>query len=101
MKKENDMIRISRDGVKVKVTLRTSANVEACCLAFDLSFGNDLVADLVEQDLRNRLFEMMASVRKQAYEEGWHDKASKKRPKRTWFVGVASLTRGCSIGNDP
>lgn len=63
--------------------------------AFTWKAPDTLTAAIVASHLRKDLYSLVESIRKQAYNMGWADKASHKRRKKRDFWRDLELTRTC------
>ena len=83
------LIEIETEGRILKVHILTGATVEKRVMVFGREYENELVADILAQHLRARIFELMKGVRQDVYNQGWHDKSC-HRHKADWFPGTMS-----------
>lgn len=73
----DNKVRITFHGVKAGLD-RYDIDVDQVC-------HSELEASFLADALLSQLTERANSIREKAYNAGWHDKASKKRPKRKFF----------------
>ena len=84
------MIRFKREGTQVKIVVDSKVDgvdvseLEACLW----DCPNEIIADILFQHLRNKLWKTIEKTRKHEYEEGWKD-AKAKRRKEQYFRGVS------------
>lgn len=72
------------NGGAVFIGLHTQLSIEKPMIWFKVDRGNELDAALLEARLDTLLFERMQEIRREAYLQGWKDKAAKKA-KQTYF----------------
>lgn len=77
------MFDITREGskttIKVETSIGWSYNTSINC-------NDEPYEILLAQNLRNKMYEGLTQIRKEAYEQGWKDKSRKQR-KEDWFAG--------------
>ena len=79
------MITIKREENKIKVIIKYG--IDSWYSELTIHEDYELNAILKERQLNNHLYETIEKIRRDAYNLGWKDKASKKNKKRTWFSG--------------
>ena len=85
------MIKVKRDGTCVNVAVETdlpNAKVgkeTEFSFTYDCGDGRTEEAELLTRYLRKRLDDCAKHMRRQAYAQGWKDKAAKKHAKATQF----------------
>lgn len=84
------MIEITKDDKKVKLSIETGMYNSHSAVWLYWDCQNELFADLLAKQLRDKLRARMESIRQQAYNEGWKDKSS-KRKKKDYFSGSTKL----------
>jgi hypothetical protein len=82
------MISFTRDETRVRAEINTGTSVAASQLWLYWECGKELFADLLTAQLQKKLYEAIKAARRDAYNEGWRDKASRKTAKETWFSGT-------------
>lgn len=79
---------VSDDEVaRVKVTV-LCGTAGQCTFHADHQCGNKWYAGLLAKQWRQEACVEMQRIRREAYEAGWRDAKSKKRPKKDWFSGA-------------
>lgn len=81
------MIEFTREEGVVVIKMTGKHPVSGYSFSFRSSFGNEVYATLVEHNLRQHLWDITKEIRRRAYEVGWSDAKSHKRPKRDYFTG--------------
>lgn len=76
------MIKIQRDKNVVKISLDTGLGI---FVDFENERYRELDAILLRDKLHDRLGSILQEIRREAYCDGWKDKASKKVPKQQYF----------------
>jgi hypothetical protein len=88
------MITITRDGTEVVVTMETGCStVKALSMRFDTN--NQLYAELLTDQLRAKLANLVEDLRRNEYERGYRDK-TKRKPKSTWMPRTLAYIHGKS-----
>lgn len=83
------MISISRYETKVKITVETGTSTGGDLWLY-WECNSELFAELLTNELREKLTERLQAIRQEEYNQGWkHAKA--KKAKQNWFAGVFRL----------
>lgn len=76
------MISVNRKDKRVEI------KIELGSIGWNINFTNErsseFDATLLEKFIKDELYKHISNMRREAYEEGWKDKASKNTPKRSY-----------------
>jgi hypothetical protein len=78
------MIEFNRKGTAVVVSINTGVNVEKNVISMEWNCENEMMAQLLLDQLKDRHWKIVQDIRKEEYERGWIDKM-KRKIKRDWF----------------
>lgn len=78
------MVSFTQDGTKVRVEVDPAGSGGAHLYLY-WECNRDILAELLAQRLQELLEHRLESIRRDAYSQGWKDRASKKK-KMSWFA---------------
>lgn len=80
----SELIEFQRDAETVRVKVESGAAGGGQVFAFLFSAGAEWAANLLISHLRERMWNRLEAIRKEAYLQGWKD-AKAHAKKQTWF----------------